>query len=335
MKIAITSDYQKVALKSADWSKVARVAQIDVYSEPFKNFDDTVQHLKDYEIICAMRERIPFPRALFERLPRLKFLASPGVVNFAIDLKAAAEHGVIVSGTGNGPGLHTTAELAWGLVLDLTRHITREHNAVVQQGKWQTTLGRRLAGRTLGLVGLGNIGSMVAGYGRAFGMNVLAWSANLTRERAAAAGAKHVPLDELMERSDVISVHVILSDRTRGLLDDRLIRKMKPTAIIVNTSRGPIIDEVALVHALRERWIAGAGLDVFEPEPIPAGHPYRSLDNVLITPHLGYVTEEVYDVFYGELVEDVEAFLAGRPIRRYTNNLAAPFLPDHENGATR
>jgi D-3-phosphoglycerate dehydrogenase len=329
MKLAVVSDYQSVALTSADLSNVARQVHIDVFSAPFKDFEDTVRGLQDYEIICAMRERVPFPRQLFERLPKLKFLASPGIVNFAIDLKAAADCGVVVSGTSNGPGLHTTAELAWGLILDLSRHITREHNAVMQH-RWQTTIGRRLSGRTLGLVGLGNIGSMVAGYGRAFGMDVLAWSTNLTPERAAAAGATYVPLDKLMARSDVISIHVILSDRTRGLIDDGLIRKMKPTAILVNTSRGPIVEENALANALTEKRIAGAGLDVFEPEPIAASHPLRSLDNVVITPHLGYVTEEVYEIFYGQLVEDVEAFLRGKPIRRYTNSLERPFLPETE-----
>lgn len=324
MKIAITSDYQSVALRSADWSRLAKQAEIDVFSEPFRDVAHTIESLKGYDIICAMRERIPFTRAMFEGLPNLKFLTSPGIVNFAFDIKAAADHGVVVSGTSNGPGLHTTAELAWGLVLDLTRHITREHNAVLAD-RWQTTVGRRLCGLTLGLVGLGNIGSMVAGYGRAFGMDVLAWSENLTDEKAAAAGATRVPLEELMRRSDVVSIHVILSDRTRGLIDNRMLSLMKPDAILVNTARGPIIEEQALVRALGERRLAGAGLDAFDSEPIPQGHPYRTLDNVLLTPHLGYVTKEVYAIFYGQMVENVEAFLVGRPIREYTNDLAKPF----------
>ena len=328
MKLAIVSDYQSVGLKSADWSNVQRQVHIDVFTAPVVGLDATVAMMEDYEIVCGMRERIPFPRALFERLPKLKFLTTPGIVNFAIDIKAAADHGVIVSGTSNGPGLHTTAELTWGLVLDLVRHITREHNAVMNGHRWQTTVGRRLHGLTIGLIGLGHIGSMVAGYARAFGMEVLAWSANLTPEQAEAGGAKYVSLDELMSHSDVVSVHVILSERTRGLIDDRALRRMKKDAVIVNTSRGPIIDEPALVAALTERRIAGAALDVFEPEPLAPDHPLRALDNVIITPHIGYVTEEVYGVFYPQMAENIEAFLAGKPIRRYTNNLSAPFMED-------
>ncbi|MYZ46565.1 D-2-hydroxyacid dehydrogenase family protein [Propylenella binzhouense] len=325
MRLAILSDYQNVALTFADWSDVARQTTIDVFTEPFQNQQQMIQSLKDYEIICAMRERVAFPRSVFEQLPNLKFLATTGEVNFSIDLSAAADYGVIVSGTDNGSGYAATAELAWGLILDLTRNITREHNALLQ-GKWQTTIGRDLRGLTLGVLGLGNIGRTVAGYGYAFGMNVLSWSKHMTQQQAAEAGATLVPLETLMAEADVISIHLILSDRTRNLIDDRMLGRMKPSAILINTSRGPIVQETALIEALQERRIAGAGLDVFEHEPIALDHPYRSLDNVLLTPHLGYVTEETYNLFFPQIVENVAAFLAGAPIRLCTNDLSHPFL---------
>jgi phosphoglycerate dehydrogenase-like enzyme len=259
-----------------------------------------------------MRERTPFPRSLLERLPNLKLLVTTGMRNASFDMRAAKDRGVIVCGTG---GLPTpTAELTWGLIIGCVRHIAQEDRAT-RAGHWQTTIGPTLHGATLGCLGLGNLGSQVARVGLAFGMNVIAWSQNLTAERAQQVGAKLVSKDELLAQSDVVSIHLVLSDRTRGLVGARELALMKPTAFLVNTSRGPIVDEAALIEALRQHRIAGAGLDVFDQEPLPPGHPFLQLDNTLITPHLGYVTLETLDRFYGEAVEDILAWLQGAPVR--------------------
>jgi phosphoglycerate dehydrogenase-like enzyme len=259
-----------------------------------------------------MRERTPFPRALLERLPRLRLLVTTGMRNAAIDLQAAADRGVLVCGTGGLP--YPTAELAWGLVLALARRIPREDRAT-REGRWQETVGLGLNGKTLGVLGLGTLGSRVARFGRAFEMDVLAWSQNLTAERAAEIGAVRVDRDELLARSDVVTIHLVLSERTRGLIGARELGLMKRTAYLVNTSRGPIVDEAALVRALRDGTIAGAGLDVYDEEPLPPDHALRGLPNTVITPHLGYVTEETYRIFYGQALEDILAYLRGEPVR--------------------
>ena len=260
----------------------------------------------------AMRERTPFPRALLERLPRLRLLVTTGMRNASIDVKAAKERGITVCGTSGLP--YPTAELAWGLVLALFRRIPAEDRAS-REGRWQTTVGLGLNGKTLGVLGLGTLGSRVAKYGRAFDMEVLAWSQNLTAARAAEVGATLVSKDELLQRSDVVSVHLVLSDRTRGLIRARELGLMKRTAYLVNTSRGPIVDEAALLHALENGTIAGAGLDVFEVEPLPPDHPFLRLPSTVVTPHLGYVTEETYRIFFGHAVENIKAFLDGKPVR--------------------
>jgi len=259
-----------------------------------------------------MRERTPFPRALFELLPNLRLLITPGMRNASIDVAAATERRVQVCGTDMLP--YPTAELTWGLILALFRHIPQEHHAT-RHGRWQTTLGIGVKGKTLGLLGLGKLGAQVAHVGKAFGMEIIAWSQNLTGERALAAGAALVGKDELFARADVVSIHVVLSPRSRGLVGAAELKRMKPTAFLVNTSRGPVVEEAALLAALRERGIAGAGLDVFEPEPLPTGHPLLALDNVVITPHLGYVTEENYRLLYGQAVEVIRAFLDGKALR--------------------
>jgi phosphoglycerate dehydrogenase-like enzyme len=260
----------------------------------------------------AMRERTPFQRRLLERLPNLKLLITAGMRNASIDLQAASDCGVMVCGT-EGLG-YPTAELTWGLILSLMRRIPREDQAT-RNGQWQVTTGLGLQGKTLGLMGLGRLGSQVAEVGKAFKMNLIAWSQNLTAERAAEYGATLVSKDDLMSQSDVLSVHLILSDRTRGLIGARELGLMKPTAYLVNTSRGPIVDEPALIQALENGTIAGAGLDVFDVEPLPLDHPLRRLDNIVITPHLGYVTDETYRVFYGNALDDILAFLKGEPVR--------------------
>jgi phosphoglycerate dehydrogenase-like enzyme len=268
--------------------------------------------LRDFDVVVAMRERTPFPSALFARLSRLRCLVTTGMRNAAIDLGAAAERGVVVCGTAGLP--YPTAELAWGLILSLVRRIPAEDRAT-RAGSWQETVGLGLNGKTLGVLGLGTLGSRVARVGRAFEMEVLAWSQNLTAERAAQVGATLVAKDELLARSDVVTIHLVLGERTRGLIGARELSLMKPGAFLVNTSRGPIIDESALIRALGDGVLAGAGLDVFDEEPLPLDHPFRRLPNTVVTPHLGYVTEETDRTFYGHALEDVQAFLRGQPIR--------------------
>ncbi|MDA1003837.1 MAG: D-2-hydroxyacid dehydrogenase family protein [Chloroflexi bacterium] len=313
MRIAILDDYQHVALQSADWRAVEARADVTVYADHIADEVALAERLRDAEIVVAMRERTPFPRSLFERLPNLRLLITTGMGNAAFDMAAAREHGVTVCGTG-GLG-YPTAELTWALILALARRVPAEHEAI-RAGHWQTTLGEGLNGKTLGVIGLGRLGGQVATVGKAFGMDVIAWSQNLTRERSDALGvALAGSLDELLERSDFASIHLVLSARTRRLIGAAQLGRMRPSAYLVNTSRGPIVDEVALIEALRTHSIAGAGLDVFDVEPLPAGNPLIGLENVVLTPHLGYVTKETYDVFYGDAVEDVIAFLDGAPVR--------------------
>ncbi|MEC8987184.1 MAG: D-2-hydroxyacid dehydrogenase family protein, partial [Chloroflexota bacterium] len=274
--------------------------------------DPLVDRLKEFEIICAMRERTPFPREILQRLPKLQLLITTGMRNASIDVEAANELGVIVCGTDGLP--YPTAELAWGLILDLARNISEENEAV-KDGEWQTTLGVGLKGKTLGLIGLGNLGGQVANYGNAFGMNVIAWSQNLTEEKAKDKNATYVDLDTLMSESDFISIHTVLSERTLGLIDSSKLQLMKKSSFIVNTSRGPIIDESALVEALDNAQIAGAGLDVFGLEPMPSDHPLITSNRTVITPHIGYVTQETYKIFYEHTVECIAAFINGKPVR--------------------
>ena len=311
-RVAILDDYQGVALGMADWKSLPAGTHVQAFSDHLDSPDALANRLADFDVVMAMRERTPFPRALLERLPRLRLLVTSGMRNASIDVKAATARGITVCGTSGLP--YPTAELAWGLVLALFRRIAVEDRAT-RAGRWQTTVGLGLNGKTLGVLGLGTLGSRVARYGRAFEMEVLAWSQNLTAARAAEVGATLVSKDELLARSDVVSIHLVLGDRTRGLIRARELGLMKPTAYLVNTSRGPIVDEAALIHALEVGTIAGAGLDVFEPEPLPADHPFGRLPNTVITPHLGYVTEETYRIFFGQAVEDVKAFLDGKPVR--------------------
>jgi phosphoglycerate dehydrogenase-like enzyme len=259
-----------------------------------------------------MRERTPFPRSLLERLPALRLLTTTGMRNAAIDMQAAADRGVVVCGTGGV--VYPTAELTWGLILALLRHIPREDQAT-RAGRWQVSMGIGLQGKVLGVIGLGNLGSQVATVGKAFQMPVLAWSQNLTAERAAQFGATLVSKDELLSQSDIVTIHLVLSPRTRGLLGAQELALMKPTSYLVNTSRGPIVDEQALVAALQKQAIAGAALDVFDEEPLPLDHPLRRLENTVITPHVGYVTVETYRIFFAQTVENIRAFLDGAPVR--------------------
>jgi phosphoglycerate dehydrogenase-like enzyme len=311
-RLAILDDYQDVALSLADWSRLEPEVEVAVFRDHIADLDALAARLHEFEIVVAMRERTPFPRALFERLPNLRLLVTTGAQNRSIDLDAARAAGVVVCGTGGvGSG---TVELTWGLIIAAMRGITRE-DAAVRAGRWQISLGPELAGRTLGIVGLGRIGQRVAQIAAAFGMSSVAWSENLTGERAAAAGARLVAKDELFKTADVVTIHLVLGERTRGLIGRRELALMKPTAYLVNTSRGPLVDEQALVEALEAGSIAGAALDVFDEEPLPLEHPLRGLPNTVITPHLGYVGRDAYSVFYSEALEDVEAFLAGAPIR--------------------
>ncbi len=310
-RVAILDDYQAVALRLADWGSLP--ADVVVFRDHVADEAGVAARLADFDVVVAMRERTPFTRSLLARLPRLRLLVTTGMRNASIDLRAAAERGILVCGTAGLPS--PTAELTWALILALVRHVPREDRAT-RDGRWQETLGTTLSGKTLGVLGLGQLGSRVARVGRAFEMDVLAWSQNLTAERAAAAGATLAgSKDEVLARADVVTIHLVLGERTRGLLGARELALMRPTAYLVNTSRGPIVDERALIAALRAGTIAGAGLDVYDEEPLPPDHPLRRLPNTVITPHLGYVTEETYRIFYSQAVEDVRAFLAGAPVR--------------------
>jgi phosphoglycerate dehydrogenase-like enzyme len=316
MRLAILDDYQKAALTLADWDSLGAMVVVQPFHDWIGDEDALVERLRDFEIIVAMRERTRFPRTLLERLPKLKLLVTVGMRNVAIDVKAATELGILVSGT--SMLTHPTAELTWGLILSLARNIPFEHQAM-RQGAWQTTLGIGLNGKVLGVVGLGKLGSQVAQIGKAFQMEVIAWSQNLTEEHAAELGVRRVEKEELFRTAHFVTIHLVLSKRTRGLVGEEELAMMKPTAFLINTSRGPIVDEAALVAALEDHRIAGAGLDVYDQEPLPSDHPLRKLDNVVHTPHLGYVTAENYRRAYGEAVEDVRAFLAGSPIRVVTS----------------
>ncbi len=311
-EVAILDDYQEAALQMADWRSLHPQAQISAVNTHIADLDALAARLHGCDAVVAMRERTPFPAALFARLPNLKLLVTTGMRNAAIDLEAASQHGVIVCGTDMLP--YPTAELTWALILAFARSIAREDRAM-REGKWQTTIGTGLKGKTLGLLGLGRLGAQVAAIGKAFGMEIIAWSQNLTAERAAAAGARLVDKEALFAGADIVSIHLVLGERTRALVKADDLARMKPSAFLVNTSRGPIVDERALIAALESRRIAGAAIDVFDDEPLPAEHPLRRLPNTVLTPHLGYVTVENYRLAYGQAVEAIRAYLAGAPIR--------------------
>ena len=312
VRVAVLDDYQSVARELAPWGTLPAGSEVVVFRDHLDEGEALVQRLAAFEVIVAMRERTPFPRALLERLPALRLLVTTGRRNAAIDVAAAKERGVLVCGTDGLP--YPTAELTFGLILALARRITEEDRAL-RAGRWQTSLGLGLSGKTLGLLGLGRLGEQVARIGRAFDMRVIAWSQNLTAERAAQAAAERVSRDALFRESDVLSIHLVLSERSRGLVGEAELGMMKPSAFLINTSRGPIVDEAALVAALERKAIAGAGLDVFDREPLPAGHPLLGLDNTVLTPHLGYVTRETYDIFYRQALEDIFGYLRGTPLR--------------------
>ena len=312
MKIAVLDDYQGVALDLADWNSLPENCQVEVFKEHWASPDIVKERLQDFEIIAAMRERTPFGRELLAGLPNLKLLITTGMRNAAIDVDAATDLGIIVCGAGGG-GV-STVELTWGLILALLRHIPQEDKAT-REGHWQTTLGNDLKGKVLGIIGLGRLGARIAAIGNAFEMQVIAWSQNLDSVRAAQCGATLVTKDGLLTRSDIVTIHVQRSDRTIGLVGSRELSLMKPTAYLINTSRGPIVDETALIEALKSHSIAGAGLDVYDQEPLPPDHPLRHLDNTVITPHIGYVTIETYKKFYTEIVADIIAYTKGQPVR--------------------
>lgn len=312
IKVAVLDDYQQVALSSADWSPLAGRAEIIVFTDHLDDETAVAQRLAPFEVIVAMRERTPFPASLLERLPRLRLLVTTGMANASIDLAAAREGGVTVCGT--GASVPATPELTWGLLLALVRGIPQE-DAAVRAGAWQRGVGTELAGRTLGILGLGKIGQRIARYAHAFDMNVVAWSQNLRQQDAAAHGARRVDKDELFALSDVVTVHLRLSDRTRALIGSGELELLGPHGYLVNTSRGPIVDTAALVTALRENWIAGAAVDVFDSEPLPADHPLLSAPNTVLTPHIGYVTTQTYTIFYRDAVEDILTWLDDRPTR--------------------
>ncbi|MGZ3521997.1 MAG: D-2-hydroxyacid dehydrogenase family protein [Vulcanimicrobiaceae bacterium] len=312
VKVAVLDDYENVAMRMADWSKLDGRATVTVFNDHLADPAALIEWLRPFDVLCVMRERTRLPRAIIEQLSNLKLIASTGQANAAIDVAAASERGVTVCGTGYTSA--PTIEFTWALILAIARNVTIE-NASVRRGGWQQTLGEDLEGRTLAVLGLGRIGSRVANIARAFGMEVIAWSQNLTREKAQAEGARLVTKEALFRQADFLTIHVVLSKRTIGLVGAAELALMKPTARLINTSRGPIVDEPALIAALNERKIAGAALDVFDIEPLPAEHPFRSMHNVLATPHIGYVTRGLYEIFYGDTVENILAWLDGSPIR--------------------
>jgi D-3-phosphoglycerate dehydrogenase len=314
LRCAILDDYYDTALTLADWAKIGDRVDVTAFTQPFGSEQDAASALKDFEIVCAMRERTAFPRSLFGSLSKLKLLITSGMRNASIDMEAAKERNVVVCGTQYGRD--PTASLTMALILELTRKVGRE-NARMHAGEpWQKLGGVEIEGKTLGVVGLGRLGSKIAGLAKAFGMNVIAWSPNLTAERCKEVGVGYASKDELFRTADIITVHVVLSPRSRGLVGRDDLARMKETAYLVNTSRGPLVDEAALFEVLQQKKIAGAGIDVFSVEPLPVDHPFRKLDNLVLTPHLGYVTEESFRSHYGQMVECIDAWFTGEPPRR-------------------
>jgi D-3-phosphoglycerate dehydrogenase len=313
-RLAVLDDVLRISPRLADWSKVREAFDIDIFDRNLSPPDEAARHLQPYEGICLLRERMAVPRSLLEQLPKLKFVGVTGPYHRTMDLAAATELGIVVSCTVMRGPVTATSELAWAHMLALSKRLALEDRRM-RNGGWQSTVGTLLEGKTLGLVGFGRVGRQMTAVARAFGMDVLAWSPNLTPEDAQSGGAVWASKEDLFRRSDFISIHVVLSERSRGLVGAADLGLMKPTACLVNTARGPIVDEAALLRMLQEGRIAGAGLDVFEHEPLAPDHPLRDLDNVVLTPHLGFSTEEVYRVFYEDTVENLEAYLAGKPIR--------------------
>lgn len=317
-KVAILDDYSRVALQVADWSSVQNLSEITVFDHHLSE-DEAADALRPFDVLCTLRERMAFPRTLIERLPNLKLITIVGRSLPNLDVAAASEHGILIAHSDFAhPRFRSlrdaTPEFAWGLLIATVRNLAEEHRRM-RDGAWQSTVGITLSGKTLGLIGLGRIGTRMADYAKAFGMEVIAWSQNLTEEAAAAVGVRRVEKAALFAESDVVSIHVVLSERTRGLVGEHELALMKPQAYLINTSRGPIVDEGALIAALRAERIAGAGLDVFDIEPLPLDHPLRLLPNATLSPHLGYVTREMLGAFYSDTVEAVVAWLDGAPVR--------------------
>jgi len=313
VRAAILDDYQNVAMGFTDWSPIAKDVEIKVFNKPFGSQDEAIKALQGFAVVVGMRERTPFPRKVVEALPDLKLLITTGARNNSFDIKACAERGVTVCGTG-AAGSPTTG-IAFGLMLELTRRIGFENARLKAGAPWQTTIGRDLEGLTLGILGLGKLGQRSAAVGKAFGMKTITWSQNLTEEKAKAAGADYVSKDDLFRNADFVTIHLVLSDRSRDLVGAKELGLMKKSAYLINTSRGPIVDEKALIAVLQSKSIAGAGLDVFDIEPLPLDHPFRKMDNVVITPHLGYVSEQNYRKYFPDIVEDIRAWLDGKPVR--------------------
>jgi len=307
--IAVLDDYQNVALESADWSVLRDRANIVVFQNHLADPDAVIERLLPFDVVCVMRERTPLPRKVIERLPNLKLIASTGSINASIDIAAAGDYGIAVVYTEYRSD--PTVEFTWALILACVRHIVTESNSV-RSGGWQQTVGADLRGKTLGILGLGNVGSQVARIGSTFGMQLIAWSQNMTPEAAEAAGAILVSKDQLFERADILTIHLVLSGRTRGLVGAAELERMKPTAWLINASRGPILEEQALISAVKNRQIAGAAIDVFDVEPLPPNHPFRTLDNVLATPHIGYVSQGLYKTFYEDTVSNIRKWLDTR-----------------------
>jgi phosphoglycerate dehydrogenase-like enzyme len=312
VQIAVIDDWQDVARDVVDWSVLDSIGEVTfVHDYPADNAT-LAERLGQYQVICVMRERTRFDQDLLQRLPNLKLLVTGGMRNAALDMQAAAGLGIKVCGTDSYK--HAAPELTWALIMAATRNLLNEANSL-RAGGWQQGLGGDLHGKTLGILGLGSIGQKVAQFGQVFGMRVIAWSENLTAERAQQAGVTYVSKQELFEQADVLSVHLVLSERSRGLVDAQALDWMKPTALLVNTARGPIVDEAALIKALQKQKIAGAALDVFDQEPLPELHPFRTLDNVLATPHVGYVSRQNYEQFFAQMIEDIQGWAAGSPLR--------------------
>ena len=314
--IAVLDDFQNVSQQFGDWAGLHSVAKVTVFNDHLVDEDALVQRLLPFDVLCVMRERTPLTRGLLHRLPKLRMIATTANWNASIDIEVAESLGITVCGTETL--LSGQSELTWALILALVRRLPTEM-ASFRQGGWQVSVGGDLNGKTIGVLGLGNSGSSIARYAQAFGMRVVAWSQNMTAESASRHGAALVSKDELFGASDILSVHVRLSDRTRGLVGARELSLMKPRSYLVNTSRGPIVDEAALLDILQRQGIAGAAVDVFDTEPLPADHPFRRLPNLIGTSHIGYVTEGSYEVFYGETVENIRAWIEGQPIRKITS----------------
>ena len=318
-RIAVLDDYMGVAHRLASWSKVQARADVDFLHEPIAPGKAGVEQLRGYDAICLLRERTAFPAELLAQLPDLKAIVATGRQNRTLDYARARELGIaVMTTTGSGNGIYATAELAWGLIFGLMRHIPEE-SAAMREGAWQTRLGNALWGKTIGIIGLGKLGARMALIAKAFGMEPVAWSPNLTPERASDAGATFLDKQELLATADVVSLHLVLGPTTRGIIGQADLAQMKPDAILINTARGPLVDEQALLDALHQKRIRGAGIDVYDQEPLAADHPIRTMPNALVTPHLGYSVQETFEAFYRETVENLESWLDGRPIRLADN----------------